>query len=72
MAGLKAYRAHIITYGADPTPSGFWEISVAVSDNSLEKMTENHTHKDSFPDESAALSFAYVYGKRLIDYKLDT
>ena len=72
MAGIKAYREHIITFGADETPSGFWEISVAVSDNSLEKMTEKHSLKDFFPGEAAAMSFAYIYGKRLIDYKLDT
>jgi hypothetical protein len=72
MAGIKQYRNHYVLYGAEETPSGFWEVNVTVSETNPNLTTAlSYSIKDSFSGEKDALFFGYKYGKGLIDRKLD-
>ena len=72
MPGIKQYRNHYVSYGAEETPSGFWEVNITVSDTNPNLTTAlTYSVIDSFSDEKDALSFGYKYGKSLVDKELD-
>lgn len=67
MAEMKEYRSHYIIYGATEVTSGFWEVSLTIADADPDMTVKTISVDKSFSSEEEALSYAFDYGKKIID-----
>ena len=67
MPDLKEYKDHYILYGANETPSGFWQVSVTIGDDDAEKTARTLLIQKKFTSEKEALKNALAYGKDAIN-----